>query len=458
MENKSHNQSVFPQHLPTNRNAAIGKLRLTAASAFCVAALAIVMPSSAAHAQEAAPQSAEQAEPFDAVTAWSEFDMLLRGAYAYFDRDDIDVEAQLERSKAVAEQAQSTEEFRLIVHQTALTFMDSHLIAGPFTSEDYSIVMSSADLDVAFMDGRAVVLDVRSASPAFDADIRSGDVLVSIDGAPSMDAAHLPFGPVLPDPTAAQLDYGVTLAASGKRGAERSLQVKRGDGPVRTVELVSTLSYSRSLNDRPPATVDFVGEQGDIAVIRVQNSLGNNDTIAAFDEAMQQAAGARAIILDLRDTPSGGNTEVARSIIGHFVTEARPYQMHSIPALERAFTVPRQFVEYVLPRDPYFAGPVFVLHGRWSGSMGEGIVIGMDAATDAVTVGSNMGDLLGGLWNRELPTSGVRVDLGGESLFHVDGTPREDFVPQHPVTPIDTAPDGTDPGIAVALRILEGAN
>lgn len=273
-----------------------------------------------------------------------------------------------------------------------------------------------------------------------------------------MDAAHLPYGPVLPDPTSAQLDYGVTLAASGKRGAARSLQVQRGDGPVRTVELVSTLSYARSLNDREPATLELVGEQSDVAVIRVLNSLGNNDTIAAFDEMMVQAAGARAIILDMRDTPSGGNTEVARSIIGHFVTEARPYQMHRIPAMERAFTVPRQFVEYVLPRGPYFAGPVFVLHGRWTGSMGEGIVIGMDAATDAVTVGSNMGDLLGGLWNRDLPTSGARVDLGGESLFHVDGTPREDFVPQYPITPIDTAPDGTDPGILAVLNILDETN
>ena len=143
-----------------------------------------------------------------------------------------------------------------------------------------------------------------------------------------------------------------------------------------------------------------------------------------------------------------------RSIMGHFVVEPKPYQMHRIPAFEREFTVPRQFVEYVMPRAPQFLGPVFVLHGKWTGSMGEGIVIGMDAASDAVTIGSDMGDLLGGLWNYDLEVSNARLDLGGEALFHVDGTPREDYVAQHAIMPASTAGDGTDPAIGKALQLL----
>ncbi|MEO9491230.1 MAG: hypothetical protein ABJG26_06350, partial [Marinomonas sp.] len=138
----------------------------------------------------------------------------------------------------------------------------------------------------------------------------------------------------------------------------------------------------------------------------------------------------------------------------HFVTEAKPYQMHRIPALEREFSVPRQFVEYVMPREPYFAGPVFVLHGKWTGSMGEGIVIGMDAASNAVSIGSDMGDLLGGLWNVDLPLSGARMDLGGEALFHVNGLPREDYVADIAIMPASTASDGSDPAIAAVLEIM----
>ncbi|WP_394727089.1 S41 family peptidase [Altererythrobacter sp. GH1-8] len=396
----------------------------------------------------------EAARLFDAAAAWEEFEQLLRGKYAYIDRDDMDVDAQLARSQELASQAETNDEFRRIIHQTALTFMDPHLIVGPFTADDYAIVMTAADLDARFEGGRLLISDVRAGSPAFEAGIRSGDEMLAIDGELPNVAAMLPFGKVLAEPTAAQLDYGATLAINGRRGHARKLQVRGPSGEVRYLELISATEFARSLDDREPVTLTRIGEQAEIAVIRINNSLGNNDTIIAFDQAMKAALSAKAIVLDMRDTPSGGNTEVARSIIGHFTREMRPYQVHEIPAFEREFTVPRRFVEYVYPREPNYAGPVYVLHGRWTGSMGEGIVIGMDAATDAVTIGSDMGDLLGGLWNWDLEKSEARVDLGGEALFHVNGAPREDFVANVPLTPADTDAEGNDPAIAQVLKML----
>lgn len=411
-----------------------------------------------AHPVLAQDSATAEVAPFDAAAAWAEFEELLRTRYAYVERDDIDVEAQLVRSREVASKAKSDAEFRRIIHQTALTFIDPHLIVGPFLPDDYAIIMTAADLDARFDGERLIVADVRARSPAFEAGIRTGDELLAVDGeAPSV-AARLPFGRVLPEPTAAQLDYGATLAVNGKRGFARMLTVQGADGSVREVELVSTSDYVRSLRDRAPLTSRRIGAGGKVGVIRINNSLGNNDTITAFDAAMEELAGVEAMVLDLRDTPSGGNTEVGRSIIGHFTPELRPYQVHTIPALERAFTVPRRFVEYVYPRAPQFTGPVYVLHGRWTGSMGEGIVIGMDAATQAVTIGSNMGDLLGGLWNWTLEESEGRVDLGGEALFHVDGTPREDYVADIPLTSADTDAAGDDPALAKVLELIEDQN
>ncbi|XUU59703.1 S41 family peptidase [Erythrobacter sp. HA6-11] len=397
----------------------------------------------------------EQTASFDAAAAWEEFEQLLRGKYAYIERDDLDVEGQLARSREIAAQARNHAEFRRIIHQTALTFMDPHLIVGPFTDDDYAIIMTSADLDVKFDQERLFISDVRAGSPAYAAGLRSGDEVLMIDGAMPDEAARLPFGDVLPEPSPAQLDYGATLAVNGKRGSARNLKVRGMQGKTRAVELVGTSEYARSLRDRDPVSTRRLGTDGEVGVIRINNSLGNNDTIHAFDAAMENLGGARAIVLDLRDTPSGGNTEVARSIIGHFISEIRPYQVHVIPAFEREFTVPRRFVEYVHPRYPRFTGSVFVLHGRWTGSMGEGIVIGMDAATDAMTIGSDMGDLLGGLWNWDLEKSEARVDLGGEALFHVDGTPREDYVADVPLTPADTDARGNDPAMSKALEIWE---
>ncbi|MEL7728150.1 PDZ domain-containing protein [Citromicrobium bathyomarinum] len=429
-------------------------MRSFALGCLVFASLGVSVP---ATAQDVSAGSAQPEAAFDAAAAWGEFEQLLRGRYAYIERDDIDVEAQLKRSRALAARAPDKAALRRIMHRTALTFMDPHLIVGPFEDDDYAIVMTAADLDARFHDGGAMIVDVRRGSPAFDAGLRPGDEVLSIGGKPANSAARAPFVEVLPDPTAAQLDYGLTLAVNGRRRGERTLEIRSAKGQTRTVELGSTRDWANSLRERDLVDLSFVGTGGDVAVLTPLNSLGDNGTITAFDAAMKEAigAGARAIILDMRETPSGGNTEVGRSIIGHFTNRVSPYQMHRIPAFEREFTVPRQFVEYVFPREPYFGGPVVVLHGRWTGSMGEGIVIGMDAATRATTIGSNMGDLLGGLWNEQVELSGARVDLGGEALFHVDGTPREDYVAAIPIEPASTGADGSDPGIARALKELE---
>ena len=426
------------------------------ATSLCLALTLLLGGASAGYAEAPGEGRAEQAPAFDPQAAWDEFEDLLRMRYAYVERDDLDVEAQLARSRGLAVQTTSPEAFRRLAEQTALTFMDPHLIVGPLVDDDFAVVMSQADMDVAFRDGALKVVDVRRGTPAFEVGIRPGDEVLQIDGLAPDAAALLPFGPVLPEPSAAQLDYGALLAVNGRRKLPRTLQLRDATGAVRSVALPSGReTYEAASNDRL-VTVERVGKDGKVVLLRPENSLGDNETITEFDRALSENMDAKAVILDMRGTPSGGNTEVGRSIIGHFTSAVRPYQMHRIPALEREFTVPRQFVEYVYPRAPHFSGPVIVLHGRWTGSMGEGIVIGMDAAGDSVTtVGSNMGDLLGGLWNFDLENSPLRVDLGGEALFHVDGTPREDYVADHPVTPADTASDGSDPALAAALSILE---
>jgi carboxyl-terminal processing protease len=59
--------------------------------------------------------------------------------------------------------------------------------------------------------------------------------------------------------------------------------------------------------------------------------------------------------------------------------------------------------------------------------MGEGVAIGMDALKRAEIVGTEMAGLLGATYAIRLPNSGIGVNFPGEKLFHVNGTPREDF-------------------------------
>ena len=89
----------------------------------------------------------------------------------------------------------------------------------------------------------------------------------------------------------------------------------------------------------------------------------------------------------------------------------------------------RKFVEYVAPFGQRYMGKVYVAGGRWTGSMGEGTMIGFDAI-GATTVGSDFAHLLGALSNETIDASAARVDIGTEQLFTVTGLPREDYRPQ----------------------------
>ena len=391
-------------------------------------------------------------QTFDPNEAWEQYKNILRTQYAYKDRAEIDIDTQLHVSQEWALRAPDAKALRTVMRQTNFALLDRHLVINPYSEGDYGY--QTHDLELAFKNGDAVVLDVRRGSPAFVAGVRPGDKIHQIDGSPAEEMAHAPFGEVAWNLSQAQLDYGLTLAANGRAEQDRLLEVSRGDGPKRELRLASVGDYAASLEGRPLVDWRWVGERGDIAHITILDSLYDNDLIFEFDQVMREARKARAVILDLRETPSGGNTEVARSIIGHFITEERPYQMHRIPSFEWKFTVPRKFIEYAAPRTPYFSGPVIVLHGRWTGSMGEGLVTGMDAAADAVTIGSDMMNLLGSIWTEEIGGADASLYFAGESLFHVNGTPREDYIADIVVDPANVGADGSDPALSKALNFL----
>ena len=86
--------------------------------------------------------------------------------------------------------------------------------------------------------------------------------------------------------------------------------------------------------------------------------------------------------------------------------------------------------------------PLVVLVDHWTGSMGEGLAIGLDAAKRATIVGTKMAGLLGGTADFTLPHTGVPLSFPVERLYHVNGTPREDFKPTVWLDPTD--PNGSD--------------
>ncbi len=127
-----------------------------------------------------------------------------------------------------------------------------------------------------------------------------------------------------------------------------------------------------------------------------------------------------------------------------------PYQMHVIPYETRVLGPTRKFVEYVAPYGAHYNGKVYVAGGHWTGSTGEGLMIGFDAI-GTTTLGSDLAHLLGGLSNEKIDGSTAKVDLGTEQLFTVTGLPRAAYRPQLYVPRIERD-DAHDPALVAVRR------
>lgn len=163
------------------------------------------------------------------------------------------------------------------------------------------------------------------------------------------------------------------------------------------------------------------------AYIKINNSLGNNQLILDFDKTLDSFLNYKNLIIDLTETPSGGNTTVARAIMGRFIDRTLPYQKHEF---DEQFETKRVWTEFVTPRKSQFKGKVYVLVGHWTGSMGEGIAIGFDGMKRAKIIGTKMAGLLGAISNFQMTETKIGYQFPTERLYQTSGKPREDFLPR----------------------------
>ena len=213
---------------------------------------------------------------------------------------------------------------------------------------------------------------------------------------------------------------------SGRYSEPRVLTLKLENGKI--VEF--DLDQLKPKNNPGLLATEIVDQ---IGIIRINNSLGNNELIAEFDRALKELFDTEGLIIDLRNTASGGNTYVARGIMSRFIDEDLPYQKHQVfdESWDNQTSIKRSWAEYVSPRGEHYKQPIVVLVNRWTGSMGEGLAIGFDALNRAEIVGTEMKRLAGGSTSDfSFIHQRYNYKLITEKLFHLNGTPREKFVPE----------------------------
>ena len=370
----------------------------------------------------AAAAAAQQPSAADYAADARELDRIIVENYAYEDHWPGGV---LPDSPVLAAERAAVHDKASLLHYAEdriASLADHHAITGSSFKDSWAVVPSYADLWVERRGESYVITSVRDGSPAAAAGVRAGDLLLAVGGVPTSQAVDQFWRNLGLAVTAERVDYAARVLAAGRRDRPRELTIGRA-GKTRLLTLPNLYGQHAVT---APVTVARAGSR---TVVRFNNSLGDQATIAALDAAIASLPRNAPLLLDLRDTPSGGNTSVARAIMGWFVDRPRSYQVHQLPAEERETGIGRQWIEQVLPRrGKYHASMPVARVGRWTGSMGEGLAIGF-AAFGARVEGTPMAGLKGAVYDFKLPSSGLTVKLPAERLYTVSGLPREKFVP-----------------------------
>lgn len=391
---------------------------------------------STAHAQDS---------PADEVTAvQQDVDALcdlVRDEYVYFERREAGWEDACTIARAEAETAAATTPVGhlAILERLLDQLWDNHVSLNANSGTSPRLVPSGSDFWLDYRSGIAVVTAVRADSAAAEAGLEVGDIVLEINGVPALSRAVERIRAGRNRVSETRLEWALNAQAAGYRGATRNVKIER-DNRVLEIDLDVPVQP-----ERQGLVISFrLG--GDTGYIRFEDSLGNRETVEAFETALENLRGVKKWIIDLRNTPGGGNTDVAEPILGRFISGVKTYQL-SGPRWEG------ESKRRAASRGPWrVKGRVAVLVGRWTGSMGEGMAIGFDGLNRARVFGTAMAGLAGGVESYELPGSGLSVRLPAYDLRHVDGTPRHHWRPPYRV--IADNGDGPDLALEAALDWL----
>ncbi|MBS1527603.1 MAG: peptidase [Bacteroidetes bacterium] len=312
--------------------------------------------------------------------------------------------------------------FVSVMERAVYELYDHHCGLRTNNADSRRLVPTSADIWAEYQGVKPVIVEVRKGFGAEKAGIKAGFEVVAINGVPVAKAV----GMFLPHTVNEESkSFALRLALNGDHHTPRKITLNNGGKvtdyfPDKDGLMLEHIIY--------PAFVEskMIGSTG---YIKVNNYLFDDAMITRFDSVLDKMMNAKALIIDLRETPSGGNTSVARAILGRFITKEQFYQKHELYAEEKATGIKRSWEEIVSPRGKAYAKPVVVLADHWTGSIAEGITIAFDGMKRATVIGTQMARLNGAVDGFEMPNTKIGFSIATERLYHVNGQPREFYNP-----------------------------
>jgi len=380
-----------------------------------------------------------------------------RTNYAYFDKKHTDWNRVKTIYLKQAEDARDENEIIRIFENAIEELYDNHFSLNKNLNSSTRMVPSGLDVWAEFINDKPIITEVRKGFSAYKAGMKSGMEIISINDVQIMDAVNNRIGKCITNIDDEVKNYTLRQLMAGTHSTPRRI-VTRQLGTRATFNPDESFGNLTD-NYRPDSLLEFRIIENNIGYIRFNNSLGQTEVISHFDNALNELKNTNALLIDLRETPGGGNSLVARGIMSRFITSELPYQKHVLPDEEKEFNIKRSWLEIVSPRGPFtYHKQVVILVNHWTGSMGEGLAIGFDALGIATIVGTRMAGLNGAIESYKTTRLKIPYSFPAEQLYHINGTPREAFIPKHLIDLTDPKYyEAEDPVLQEGINLLIGS-
>lgn len=366
--------------------------------------------------------------------------------YCYFSKKGVNWDALQSLYKAQVDTVTTKAGFISTLERAYYEIYDHHCSLRSNTSQSSRLVPTGTDIWAEYQDGKPVVVEVRKGFGAEKVGIKAGMEIVAVNDVPVEKgiAAYLSH-----TVNTESRSYALRLLLAGDHYTKRKITLRSGN---------HTADYFPDEQGLALEEISYVAEVeskriGDIGYIKINNYLFDNDLIPKFDSVLNSLLDTRSLIIDLRETPSGGNTTVVRAILGRFITKEQFYQKHELWSEEKFTGIKRSWEEIVSPRGKTYTQPLVILADHWTGSVGEGMTIAFDGMKRATVIGTQLARLNGAVDGTDMPNTKIGFNFPTERLYHINGTPREEYEPRLLVDVQNQAP-GKDVIMMVALDYL----
>ncbi len=308
--------------------------------------------------------------------------------YSYFDDKGIDWESVKQRYLDQVAGTQSDYEFFASMSAMVRELEDGHSYIYDYPRQVPSN-RGRPRIHIVEAEGKPIVAKVAFGSDAEAQGIVPGLKIVSVDGEPANQRIDFLVPRVHSSTPWHRRSVAVAAMLEGDLDEPVQVELESQDGKVFSLRLLREPFVAE------PASITAAVLDGDIGLLTLPSFSASymglksgDDLVKAFDAALEQLRGTKALIIDMRGN-GGGDDRVAQRCAGRFFTSSVAFpgfQMRMV-TLGKPWFAPR-IGRNVSPRGEWqYSGAIVLLVDEFVISSAEHFVAGMHDSGRATTIG-----------------------------------------------------------------------